>query len=104
MEHVRHLIFAQQHHFGPHLPKGFRRASAGVPSPNRTGERRLSPAGSELGTNVDDVFAAWAKVNAVVRGLCEDPDDTLVRRLEGNVKHFAMHATAIGRLLRNPRG
>lgn len=104
MEHVRHLIVAQQHHFRPHLPKGFRWASAGVPPPNRAGERRLSPVGSEPGTGIDDVFRAWAKVNAVVGRLCADPDDTLVGRLEKTLKHFANHATAIGRLLRSPSG
>ena len=72
MEHVRHLLFAQQHHFGPHLPKGFRWSSAGVPPPNSTGERRLSPVGSEPGTTIDEVFDAWAKINDVVRGLCNE--------------------------------
>jgi len=101
MEHVRHLLFAQQHHFGPHLPKGFRWSGAGVPPPNRTGERRLSPVGSDPTTGIDEVFDAWGKINAVVRGLCEDAaDDALVARLEGNLKHVGIHARIIERLLR----
>lgn len=100
MENVRHLVFAQQHHFGPHLPKGFRWSSAGVPPPNKTGERRLSPVGSEPGASIDDVFDAWAKVNDVVRGVCNEADDQLVWRLEGNLKHFRIHEDAIRRLLR----
>jgi hypothetical protein len=100
MENVRHLLFAQQHHFGPHLPKGFRWTSAGVPPPNRTGERRLSPVGSAQDASIDEVFDAWAKINDVVRGLCDDPDDNLVWRLEGNLSHVRLHIRAIENLLR----
>lgn len=100
MEHVRHLLFAQQHHFRAHLPKGFRWRSAGVPPPNRTGERRLSPVGSEAEASIDDVFDAWAKVNDVVRGICNDPDDKLVWRLERNLTHVRLHTNEIERLLR----
>jgi hypothetical protein len=43
MEHVRHLVFAEQHHVRPYLERGFRWKDAGVPPPNRTVERRLTP-------------------------------------------------------------
>lgn len=100
MEQVRHLLFAEQHHFGPHLPKGFRWSSAGVPPPNRSGERRLSPVGSDSGATIDEVFDAWAKINDVVRGLCkEGKDDQLVWRLDGNLKHVQIHAREIERQL-----
>jgi len=102
MEHVRHLVFAEQHHFGPHLPKGFRWSSAGVPAPNRTGERRLSPVGSGPGAGIDEVFDAWAKINQVVQGLCTESSDAgLVARLDGNLRHLRIHAAAIERLLRS---
>lgn len=99
MENVRHLLFAEQHHFGPHLPKGFRWSSAGVPPPNRTGERRLSPVGSEPGARIDEVFDAWATINDVVRSLCHEPDDALVRTLEGSLMHLRVHAATIRQLV-----
>ena len=99
MENVRHLLFAEQHHFGTHLPKGFRWSSAGVPPPNRTGERRLNPVGSEPAARIDDVFDAWATINDVVRGLCHEPDDALLRTLEGNLMHLRVHAATIQRLV-----
>ena len=74
--------------------------SAGVPPPNKTGERRFSPVGKEPDATVDEVFAAWAKINDVVRLLCnEGTDDGLVPRLEGNLMHVMIHAKAIERLL-----
>lgn len=99
MENVRHLLFAEQYHFTPHLPKGFRWASAGVPAPNKTGERRLSPVGSESGATVNDVFAAWAKINGVVRGLCAEPNYAVVYTLEANLLHLRQHTKEIERLL-----
>lgn len=99
MEQVRHLLFAQQHHFGPHLPKGFRWSGAGVPPPNRTGERRLSPVGSDRATPIDEVFEVWAEINAVVRGLCDRADVALVARLDGNLRHVELHVRAIEELL-----
>lgn len=100
MENVRHLLFAEQYHFGPHLPKGFKWASAGVPPPNKTGERRLSPVGSQPDATVDEVFAAWAKINGVVRGLCSDPNPALVFTLEANLLHLRQHTKEIERVLR----
>lgn len=98
MEHVRHLIFAEQHHFKPHLPAGFRWSTAGVPPPNRTGERRLSPVGSDPGTNVGEVFDAWARVHAVVRDQCLKTPGA-ARRLEGNMRHLEIHRRAIEAML-----
>jgi hypothetical protein len=99
IENVRHLLFAEQHHFGPHLPKSFRWSGAGVPPPNRTGERRLSPVGSDPGAGVDEVFDAWGRVNDVIRGLCDEPDDALLQRLDRNLKHMRIHTLIIERLI-----
>jgi hypothetical protein len=98
MENVRHLIFAEQHHFGESLPRGFRWSSAGAPPPNRTGERRLNSVGSDPATTIDEVFDAWSKVHAVVRARCLDTGD-LARKLEGNLSHVNLHIRAIERLL-----
>ena len=98
MENVRHLIFAEQHHFGEFLPRGFRRSSAGVTPPNRTGERRLNSVGSDPATTVDEVFEAWANVHAVVRARCLESGD-LARKLEGNLSHVNLHIRAIERVL-----
>jgi hypothetical protein len=100
MENVRHLVFAEQHHFAPYLPRGFRWSSAGVPPPNRTGERRLSPVGSDPATGIDEVFDAWAKVSAVVRGLCMEAAGELTPKLDRNLEHIAVHGAEIERLLR----
>lgn len=99
MENIRHLIFAEQHHFAPYLPRRFRWSKAGVPPPNRTGERRLSPVGSDPATTLDEVFEAWTKVHAVVRALAMEDPSSLTRGLEGNLKHVAIHADTVERLL-----
>jgi hypothetical protein len=99
MENVRHLIFAEQHHFAPYLERGFRWRSAGVPPPNRTGERRLSPVGSDPATTINEVFEAWAKVHAVVRARCSGAPE-LTAKLEGNLHHVMLHTTTIEQLLR----
>lgn len=100
MEHVRHLVFAEQHHFKEFLGRGFRWSSAGVPPPNRTGERRLSAAGSDPAASIGDVFDAWAKVHAVVRALCDDATPEQTRKLEGNLHHVEIHTRVIEQLLR----
>jgi hypothetical protein len=99
MENLRHLIFAEQHHVGRFLPKGFRWSSVGVPPPNRKGERRLSPVGSDAATPLDEVFEAWAKVHGVVRSLCLASSGDPTPLLEGNLRHVMVHAEAIDRLL-----
>jgi hypothetical protein len=99
LENVRHLIFAEQHHFKPHLPRGFRWSSAGVPPPNRTGETRLSPVGKDRGATVDELFDAWAKVHEAVRSCATEDAGRLAWRLEGNLNHIMLHARAIDRLL-----
>lgn len=101
LENVRHLIFAEQHHFKPYLPRGFRWSSVGVPPPNRTGERRLNSVGSDPAATVDDVFDAWTRVHEVVRAIALEDPGTLVRRLDGNLKHIMIHTDTIERLLRN---
>lgn len=100
LEHVRHLIFAEQHHFGPFLERGFRWSSVGVAPPNRTGERRLHSVGSDPATSIDEVFEAWVKVHGVVRTLYNDAPAEFVTTLEGNLKHLNLHAETIERLLR----
>jgi hypothetical protein len=100
MENVRHLVFAEQHHFGPYLERGFRWSSAGVPPPNRTGERRLSPVGNDPAATIDDVFEAWANVHAVVRKLCIDAPGELTEKLGDNLRHVSIHTATIERLLR----
>jgi hypothetical protein len=104
MEHVRHLVFAEQHHVSPFLERGFRWSRAGVPPPNRTGERRVSPVGSDPGSTIEDVFDAWSKVHGVVHALClaapEPLAETLERALEGNLRHVGLHTRAIEGLLR----
>ncbi len=104
MENVRHLIFAEQHHFSPVL-KGFLWKSVGVPPRSRTpGETRLNPVGKEPHTTVDEVFDVWMKVHAVVGARClEEPDglvrERLVRGLGGDLQHLQLHARVIERLL-----
>jgi len=99
IEQVRHLIFAEQHHFGPYLERGFRWSSAGVPPPNRTGERRLSPVGSDPKASLDEVFDAWAKVHGVVRALAMKDPPNIAKALDGDLRHLTVHAEAIERLL-----
>jgi len=101
MEHIRHLIFAEQHHFAPYLARGFRWSSVGVPPPNRKGERRLSSIGADRATTVNDVFDAWANVHEVVRALATEDASTLMQTLEGNLTHVAIHTETIERLLQS---
>jgi hypothetical protein len=99
LEHVRHLVFAEQHHFGPYLEKGFRWSSIGVLPPNRTGERRLNSVGSDPSTPVAEVFDAWAKIHALVRERALEAPEQYARTLEGNLGHVNLHARVIRDLL-----
>jgi hypothetical protein len=99
MENVRHLLFAEQHHFKPHLPKGFRWSSVGVPPPNRTGETRLSPVGSDPATTIDEVFDAWAKVHTAVLEFASEDPSRLAWRVDRNLQHVMHHTRTIERLL-----
>jgi hypothetical protein len=108
MENVRHLVFAEQHHFRPLLPKGFRWDSAGVPPPSKEkGERRLTPVGREPDTTIDEVFDAWAKVHAVVLEFASEDErkssaaywTRVALGLAGNLNHVNIHIGAIERLL-----
>jgi hypothetical protein len=99
MEHVQHLIFAEQHHFSQLLERGFRWSSIGVAPPNRTGERRLNAVGKGGTGTIDEVFDAWARVHAFVGGL-PMPDALKLRILQGNLRHVQFHAGEIERLLK----
>jgi hypothetical protein len=108
MENVRHLVFAEQHHFGPLLPKGFRWGSAGVPPPSREkGERRLTPVGREADTTIDEVFDAWAKVHTVVLEFASEDErkssaaywTRVASGLAGNLNHVELHIRTIERML-----
>ena len=104
MENVRHLVFAEQHHFSLAL-KGFKWKSVGVPPPSRVpGQTRLNPVGQDPATTVDEVFDVWLKVHAVVGKRClEEPDgivqERMVRGLGGDLQHLNQHARQIERLL-----
>jgi hypothetical protein len=99
LENVRHLIFAEQHHFAPSLPSGFRWSTVGVPPPNRRGERRLNSVGSDPATTLDEVLDAWARVHAVVRARCVEAPDELAQKLDGNLNHLVVHTATIEALL-----
>jgi hypothetical protein len=101
MENLRHLVFAEQHHFGPFLERGFRWSAVDVPPPNRKGERRLNSVGTDPATPVADVFDAWTRVHEVIRSLAVQEQGKLTPTLEGNLKHVALHARTIERLLRS---
>jgi hypothetical protein len=108
MENVRHLVFAEQHHFSVLLPKGFRWGSAGVPPPSKEkGQRRLTPVGREPDATIDEVFDAWAKVHAVVLEFAREDERNVsaaywtrvASGLAGNLNHVNIHIGAIERLL-----
>jgi hypothetical protein len=104
MENVRHLIFAEQHHFSV-LLKGFMWKSVGVPPRSRIpGQTRLNPVGLDPDTTVDEVFDVWLKVHGVVAARCLDEQDALVqarivRGFGGDLLHLNQHARQIERLL-----
>jgi hypothetical protein len=104
MELVRHLIFAEQHHFSVAL-KGFKWGSVGVPPRSHVpGQTRLNPIGLDPATTVDEVFDVWLKVHAVVGKRClEEPDgsrrERMVWGLGGDLQHLNQHARQIEHLL-----
>ena len=104
MENVRHLIFAEQHHFSAAL-NGFKWGSVGVPPRSRVpGQTRLNAIGLDPATTVDEVFDVWLKVHAVVGKRClEEPNgavqERMVRVLGGDLQHVNQHARQIERLL-----
>jgi hypothetical protein len=104
MENVRHLIFAEQHHFSVVL-KGFKWGSVGVPPRSHVpGQTRLNPIGQDSATTVDEVFDVWLKVHTVVGARCLEElsgsvQERMVRGLGGDLQHLNQHARQIERLL-----
>lgn len=97
LEIVRHLLFAEQLHFG-RLQKGKTQFSPlGMTGMTAKEFAIVGTATTDLG----QVLAAWDKVRATNRKALKDRDDEDYRRtIQGNTRHIKAHTARIERLLR----
>jgi hypothetical protein len=101
LEHVRHLLFADQLHYSVVLKGKVDWSPLGV-----TGMRAKKFA--RVGTakpNLEEVLSAWDQIRDANRKALQGRDDEDVRKtFYGNTRHIRIHTAAIERLLHQPTG
>ena len=64
VEHVRHLLFAEQAHLGGYLPGGFEWSAMGE---GGSAGRKLKQVGTNPTKDIDAVFAEWDRIHRPIR-------------------------------------
>lgn len=102
IENLRHLVFAEEKHFRPVLPRGSAWTPLGLPTggrPNRRG------AGTHTTEDLDEVLAAWdathERSRVAVHGA--PPGEPTDRMVDRNLGHLRAHVRTIRRLLEAPQ-
>ncbi len=96
LENVRHLLFAEQLHFGRLLKGKTDFSPLGM-----TGMRakQFAPVGT-ANPRLEEVLAAWDEIRAANRKALRGRDDDTVRRtIYGNTHHLRIHTEVIERVL-----
>ena len=96
LENVRHLLFAEQLHYGRLLAGKTSFSPLGM-----TGMRAKQFAAVGTATpTLEEVLSAWDAIRAEHRKAFRGRDDDAVRRVVyGNTRHVSIHAAIIARLL-----
>jgi hypothetical protein len=98
VEHVRHLLFAEQAHLGGYLPNGFEWSPMGE---GGSAGRKVKVAGSRPSKDIDEVFAEWDRIHRRIRAAMKSARGPEAERaLWGNHRHLNTHAVIVERLLR----
>jgi hypothetical protein len=102
VEHVRHLLFAEQAHLGGFLPKGFEWSPMGE---GGSAGRKLKEVGTRPSKDIGEVFAEWDRIHRPIRAAIRRLAMKSARRAEaeralwGNHRHLNTHIVIIERLL-----
>jgi hypothetical protein len=97
VEHVRHLLFAEQLHLGRFLPSGFEWSPKGL---GGNAGRGLSEVGTEPTQNVESVFREWDEIHKSIRKAVKSLDTDVDRALWRNHRHLGIHIKLIEKLMR----
>jgi len=97
VEHVRHLLFAEQLHLGRFLPNGFEWSPTGL---GGNAGRDLAEVGTEPTDNLESVFREWDEIHKSIRKEVKSLDADVDRALWRNHRHLGIHIKVIEKLLR----
>jgi len=98
VEHVRHLLFAEQAHLGRYLPGGFEWSPMGE---GGSAGRKLKQVGAKPSNDIDEVFAEWDRIHRPICSVLKAAKGAEAERsLWGNHRHLNTHTAIIERLLR----
>jgi hypothetical protein len=102
VEHVRHLLFAEQAHLGGYLPNAARSGVEWSPiGEGGSAGRKLKQVGSKPSKDIDEVFAEWDRIHRPIRAAMKSASGREAERsLWGNHRHLSTHTVIIERLLR----
>jgi hypothetical protein len=98
VEHVRHLLFAEQAHLGGYLPNEFEWSPIGM---GGSAGRNLKEVGSLPSKDIDEVFAEWDRIHKPIYAAMKVAVGPAAERsLWRNHRHLGTHMVIIERLLR----
>jgi hypothetical protein len=101
LEHVRHLLFAEQLHLGPFGAKPVVWSPFGFTPETMRRQRKLPPLEEDPSAfSVPEVLAAWQAVHAELRGSLQEDTPQLRDRLARHLRHLRAHIDVIKKLLR----
>lgn len=103
IETVRHLLFAEQAHFGRIAPGGPQWSPLGLAP---TGMQRREPfrtMGNAAVSGVEEVLQSWASVHASAHQLAQADTEEVREAFQTNLRHLRSHIKGIERLLRSHR-
>jgi hypothetical protein len=101
LEHIRHLLFAEQAHLGRYVPGGQEWSPLGYTPQTMRAARDVSRGASASQPSLSTVLVAWDALHLTFAGALATQDSPAVRvALARNLKHLSAHAAIVERLLR----
>ena len=101
LEHIRHLLFAEQAHLGRYVPGGRQWSPLGYTPQTMRVARDLSRSAGAPQPSLTAVMAAWDELHAALAGALVTQDSPAVRAaLSRNLKHLRAHVAVVQRLVR----
>ncbi|MCC7365387.1 MAG: DinB family protein [Dehalococcoidia bacterium] len=103
IDHVRHLLFAEQLHLGRFGPGPVEWHRLGLPPTGMQAQKRFAALDVGAEPGVSEVLEAWAAVHAELRPFLAQDDDRVRAKLGGHLRHVGAHLRVIERRLRDPK-
>jgi len=101
LEHIRHLLFAQQAHLGRYIPGGQQWSPFGYTPQTMRAARDLARSASAPQPSLSEVMAAWDELDLAFAGALAPQDSPAVRTaLARNLKHLRRHVAVVQGLVR----